>query len=84
LPILSIAKIEDDLYSINSILNSFDGDELMVTFDFNKDKYLSLLSTLNLQNKNIIEQALKMNLFRKHFNTPNDCRFTTSCKIGEK
>lgn len=83
IPMLSIAKIEEDLYSINSVIVNFDGEESMITFDFNKENYLTLLTTINIETKNIIELALKSQPFRKHFDSVNDCPVSLKCIIGD-
>ena len=84
LPIMTIAKIEDDLYSISSIIASFEGDELMITLDFNKSQYLNLLVTLDQENKNRIEEGLKSQPFYKHFFSPNDCQVSLKCYISDR
>ena len=83
IPIFTIAKIEDNLYSINSIIANLDGEESLITFDFNKEKYLAFLTTISKENKDAIEIALKSQPFAKYFNSADDCQVSLKCIIGD-
>jgi hypothetical protein len=83
LPLMTVAKLEDNKYSIHCILISLEGEKLMLTADFNRLKYKELLSVINDESRKNVEAALKMQPFLFHFRTPQDCQVGMSGKIGD-
>lgn len=63
----SIAKIEDELYSIVSVIK-FDEDAFTASFDFNKEQYYDFLDKIPQNWKQLIETALSRMPYYIHFN----------------
>ena len=53
----NILRVEDDLYTINVSIN-FDEEQLAISFDLNKDKYLELLNLFPVNTKKTISESL--------------------------
>ena len=82
MPIMTVAKLKDDFYSIQAIIGGLDESTYMVTFDFGKDKYNELLTAVNTDNRKIIQTALEIHPFLHHFQNASQCNVGIACKIG--
>jgi|ERR1043165_486207 hypothetical protein len=70
-PIVSVAKIEDELYAINALYHE-DNQEYMVTFDFDSEKYKTLLDVLATDASAKVKAALSKQPFSIHFHEGNN------------
>ena len=83
IPILSVAKLEDGLYSINSILSGPDGEPLMITFDFPSEAYKELLEILEPNQRILVEERLSRQPYFVHFELDEAFSIGIVSEIGD-
>ncbi len=83
LPIASIVKLQENMYSITAFQVFFD-EIFALTFDFDEEKLQKILLRISDENKEKIEISLKQYPFKHTFETPMDCQISLSCFVGNQ
>lgn len=81
--VMTVALIEEGMYSLNAICGTPDEGEFIATFDFPTPIYRQLLTVLTSETSRKIEAALKAQPFHQHF--PDNERFSigVAAEIGD-
>lgn len=81
--VVTVAILEEGLYTLSAICGTSEDGEFMATFDFSVSVYNNFLSQLTQETATLIQSALRQQPF--HYNVPHHKRFTIglAAEIGD-